>query len=364
MATFNRVTDVHPGPNRYISEPGSAKNIERYLEDYAHPVIVTGELSAQAFLDYTGSSEFFAPALRYDGSSSERNARELAEQACALEADAIVAIGAGKLADTAKNVAELLNVDLIMVPTLACACAAYTPFSVNYDDEHRYVGSPLHGRNSVAMIVDSALISRAPAEKMVGGIGDTIAKWYECAPVLERANDLTAFDQLAYQSARLIHDILLEHSEDALKALHAGDYDNEQVRLLIDTIIGLAGTVGGLGCERARVSGAHALHNGLTQVPGSAATMHGDKVAYGVLVQLVAEGKEAEARQLLAYYDSVGLPHSWKQMNLEFTDANLQTVAEYTAQPDSTFLAAVPDATPQMIVDAMRVVEEFPVEAA
>ena len=36
--------------------------------------------------------------------------------------------------------AELLNVDLIMVPTLACACAAYTPFSVNYDDEHRYVG--------------------------------------------------------------------------------------------------------------------------------------------------------------------------------------------------------------------------------
>ncbi|MDY3689133.1 iron-containing alcohol dehydrogenase [Bifidobacterium pseudolongum] len=163
MATFNRVTDVHPGPNRYISEPGSAKNIERYLEDYAHPVIVTGELSAQAFLDYTGADGFFAPALRYDRSATERNARELAEQARALDADAIVAIGAGKLADTAKNVAELLNVDLVMVPTLACACAAYTPFSVNYDDEHRYVGSPLHGRNSVAMIVDSALISRAPA---------------------------------------------------------------------------------------------------------------------------------------------------------------------------------------------------------
>ena len=42
---------------------------------------MTGELSAQAFLDYTGSSEFFAPALRYDRSATERNARELAEQA-------------------------------------------------------------------------------------------------------------------------------------------------------------------------------------------------------------------------------------------------------------------------------------------
>ena len=81
MATFNRVTDVHPGPNRYISTPGVATIVPSYLEDYVHPVIITGELSAQAFLDYTGSSEFFAPALRYDGSSSERNARELAEQA-------------------------------------------------------------------------------------------------------------------------------------------------------------------------------------------------------------------------------------------------------------------------------------------
>ena len=165
MATNVQDSDVRPGPNRYISTPGVATIVPSYLEDYVHPVIITGELSAQAFLDDTGSSEFFAPALRYDGSSSERNARELAEQARALDADAIVAIGAGKLADTAKNVAELLNVDLIMVPTLACACAAYTPFSVNYDDEHRYVGSPLHGRNSVAMIVDSALISRAPPRR-------------------------------------------------------------------------------------------------------------------------------------------------------------------------------------------------------
>lgn len=358
MASFNRVTDVHPGPNRYITEPGSVKNLNKYIEDYENPVIVTGELSAQAFLDYTGAEEFFAPALRYDRSATERNAKELAEQAKALNADAIIAIGAGKLADTAKNVADLLGVDLIMVPTLACACAAYTPFSVNYDDQHRYVGSPLHGRNSVAMIVDSAMISQAPAEKMVGGIGDTIAKWYECAPVLERANDLSAFDQLAYQSAHLILDILLEHSEPALEALRNGDYDNEHIGILIDTNIGLAGTVGGLGCERARVSGAHAVHNALTQIHGSDATMHGDKVAYGVLVQLVAEGKEDEARRLLPFYDSVGLPHSWKQMNLEFTDENLRTVADYTADPEtSTFMAAVPDATSDMIVEAMRIVE-------
>ncbi len=357
MATNVQDSDVRPGPNRYISTPGVATIVPSYLEDYVHPVIITGELSAQAFLDYTGSSEFFAPALRYDGSSSERNARELAEQARALDADAIVAIGAGKLSDTAKNVAEILDLDLIIVPTLACACAAYSPYSVDYDDEHRFLGVPVHPRNSIALLVDSSLIARAGADKLVGGIGDTIAKWYESAPVFDQASDLTVFDRLAYHSAHLIHDMLLEESEPALEAVRAGDYDNEHVRTLINTIIGLAGTVGGFGGVRARESGAHSVHDGLTRVAGSAATMHGEKVAYGVLVQLLVEGKESEVQALLPFYATIGLPHSWRQMNLEFTDGNLQTVADFAAGPDSPFHAAVPGVTPAQIIEAMRTLE-------
>ena len=89
---------------------------------------------------------------------------------------------------------------------------------------------------------DLKVIARAGADKLVGGIGDTIAKWYESAPVFDQASDLTVFDRLAYHSAHLIHDMLLEESEPALEAVRAGDYDNEHVRTLINTIIGLAGT--------------------------------------------------------------------------------------------------------------------------
>ena len=268
-----------------------------------------------------------------------------------------MAIGAGKLSDTAKNVAEILDLDLIIVPTLACACAAYSPYSVDYDDEHRFLGVPVHPRNSIALLVDSSLIARAGADKLVGGIGDTIAKWYESAPVFDQASDLTVFDRLAYHSAHLIHDMLLEESEPALEAVRAGDYDNEHVRTLINTIIGLAGTVGGFVGARARESGAHSVHDGLTRVAGSAATMHGEKVAYGVLVQLLVEGKESEVQALLPFYATIGLPHSWRQMNLEFTDENLQTVADFAAGPDSPFHAAVPGVTPAQIIEAMRTLE-------
>lgn len=87
--------------------------------------------------------------------------------------------------------------------------------------------------------------------------------------------------------------------------------------------------------------------------------MHGEKVAYGVLVQLITEGKEDEARDLLPFYNKIGLPHSWKQMNLPFTDENLKTVADFAADPGSPFHAAVPDVTADQIIDAMRTVEAF-----
>ncbi|MEE1295318.1 MAG: iron-containing alcohol dehydrogenase family protein [Bifidobacterium sp.] len=361
MATFVQDTDVRSGPDRVISTPGVARQVERYLEDYHRPVIITGVKSCDAFLDYTGAEGLFAPALRYDGTSSERDARELARRAGDLDADVIVAIGAGKLSDTAKNVAEFLDLDLVIVPTLACACAAYSPFSVNYDDQHRYLGVPIHPRNSQVLLIDSALIARAGADKLVGGIGDTLAKWYESAPVFEQADDVTVFDRLSHEAARLVRDTLLAESVPALQAVRAGDSDNGHVRTLIDTIIGLAGTVGGFGGVRARESGAHSVHDGLTRVPGSAATMHGEKVAYGVLVQLLTEGKDDEVRALLPFFDAVGLPHSMAQMGLECSEENLDTVAEYAAGPDSPFHAAVPGVTPAMIRDAMRAAEALTV---
>lgn len=359
MATYVQDSDVRPGPNRYVTRPGVAKEVACYVEDYEHPVIFTGVKSAEAFLDYTGAQDFFAPVLRYDGSSSDRNARELAEQAKALGADAIVAIGAGKLADTAKNAAHFLDIDLIIVPTLACACAAYSPFSVNYDDQHRFLNVPLHPRNSTALLVDADLIARAGADKLVGGIGDTLAKWYESEPVFALATDTTVFDRIAYQGAKLSHDLLLEESEPALEAVRKEAYNDPHVRTLVDTIIGVAGTVGGFGGVRARESGAHSVHDGLTRIAGSTQTMHGEKVAYGVLVQLLVEGKADEVASLLPFYDRIGLPHSWKQMGLEFTPDNLQVVADFAAGPQSPFHAAIPDVTAQRVVDAMRQLEQM-----
>lgn len=350
--------DVRSGPDRYISELGVAKDIGRYLSDYRHPVIVSGEHSWNAFVEYADEVPEY-PVFRYDGSATLRNAQELAQIIGTSQADAIVAIGAGKLSDTAKNVAEILGIDLIMVPTLAATCAAYLALSVNYDDRHRYVDAPLHSRNSNLVLVDATLIATGPYEYLVGGIGDTLAKWYESRPVFESGASLAIFDRLSRQSALLIRETLLKESELALKALRRGEA-NEHLRLVVDTNIALAGTVGGFGGCKARASGAHSMHDALTLLPQTASVVHGMKVAYGIMVQLVAEGRSSEARALIPFYDAVGLPHSLTQIGVDsWNNAVLRKVAELASSEQAAFARAVPGITADDVMQAMEQVERL-----
>ena len=377
--------DVRPGPNRYVSHVGAALHIVRFLEDYRSPAIVTGQDSWKAFDTYVTAHHGVVPLTaleRYDGSATERNARQIAA-ALPDRTDAIVAIGGGKLSDTAKNVAQLVGCDLIVVPTLAATCSAYTPVSVNYDEQHRYASSPLHSRATALTIVD-------PRRFLIGGIGDTLAKWYESVPIfarLERTRGLGDFERLAQLSARLIRDILIENADKGLQqfdALHhvaasdanTADTDTAapvagatapaasaaaapQLKALIDAIIGVSGTVGGFGGASARASGAHAVHDALTLLPESQLSTHGEKVAYGILVQLAAQGDTDEINRLLPFYRRIGLPCTLADLHIHPNDTQWKDVTRFAAGNRMGFSAAVEAITAQGVDKAMRYVESL-----
>ena len=384
--------DVRPGPNRYVSQVGAALHIGRFLEDYRNPAIVTGQDSWAAFDTYVTAHHGVVPLTaleRYDGSATERNARQIAA-ALPDRTDAIVAIGGGKLSDTAKNVAQLVGCDLIVVPTLAATCSAYTPVSVNYDEQHRYASSPLHSQATALTIVDPALIATGPRRFLIGDIGDTLAKWYESVPIfarLERTRGLGDFERLAQLSARLIRDILIENADKGLQqfdALHraaAGDANTAgtdsaapvagatahaasataapQLKALIDAIIGVSGTVGGFGGASARASGAHAVHDALTLLPESQLSTHGEKVAYGILVQLAAQGETDEINRLLPFYRRIGLPCTLADLHIHPNDTQWKDVTRFAAGNRMGFSAAVEAITAQGVDKAMRYVESL-----
>jgi glycerol dehydrogenase len=65
----------------------------------------------------------------------------------------------------------------------------------------------------------------------------------------------------------------------------------------------------GLGFESSGLAAAHAIHNGLTAAPPTHKYYHGEKVAFGLLVQLVLEGaSRPQFNDVLGFSSAVGLP--------------------------------------------------------
>jgi glycerol dehydrogenase len=93
----------------------------------------------------------------------------------------------------------------------------------------------------------------------------------------------------------------------------------------------------GLGFESGGLAAAHSLYAGLSLLPAGAAFLHGEKVAFGVIVQTVLETWPAEERKtLLDFYRDVGLPATLREIGLgETTAADLRRAAEVACRPGS-----------------------------
>ncbi len=192
--------EVRPGPNRYITGDGVLADLPEYLREFQEVAVITGEQSFDVFSNYYPHS-FDYPIYRYDGSSSYENAQALAE--AIQQADAVVAIGGGKVADTAKITAQTLGAELIVIPTLVSNCAPFTPVIVAYYPDHTICKIDYAKKGAYMTIVDTRFLLATPVDYFIAGIADTLAKYYEMEAIVRNMaeDDKTALVRLGFQSA-------------------------------------------------------------------------------------------------------------------------------------------------------------------
>src|SRR6185312_5367274 len=84
-----------------------------------------------------------------------------------------------------------------------------------------------------------------------------------------------------------------------------------------------------LSFENAGLSVAHAIARGIPYVERAARTLHGEHVAYGLLVQLVLENRpDAFYEDIVGFYVDTGLPWRLAMLGLENpTQTEMQEVA-------------------------------------
>ena len=292
---------------------------------------------------------------------SEASLEKLREAAERHRADGVIGVGGGKVLDAAKLLAHQLSPDgsliqrmpVVTVPTSAATCAGWTALSNVYSDAGAFLYDVALPRCPEMIVLDYELVATAPPRTLVAGIGDAIAKWYE-ASVSSGHSERTMVIG-AVQQARVLRDILFQKSASALQ--HPGSAEWCEV---VDASVLMAGVIGGIGGAQCRTVAAHAVHNGLTHVAAHP-TLHGEKVAYGILVQLRLEElgpgsalAAAARRQLLTFYDDLGLPKSLTDMGMEtLSVAQLQQAAAVACRRGSDIHHLPFAVQPEQVMAAM-----------
>lgn len=290
----------------------------------------------------------------YSPDCSEASLAALREAVASHQADFIIGLGGGKAMDTAKLLAYQCKLPVVTVPTSAATCAAWTALSNVYSDGGAFLYDVGLDRCPDLLVLDYSLIQTAPQRTLVAGIGDALAKWYE-ASVSSGDSPLTLIIA-AVQQARVLRDILFQKSADALK-----EPGSDVWREVVDAAVLLAGVIGGLGGAQCRTVAAHAVHNGLTHLPAAHDALHGEKVAYGILVQLrleeMIQGKHLAAsarQQLLKFYAEIGLPQTLDDLGLgHITLAELRQAAEIACSANSDIHRLPFEVVPEQLMAAM-----------
>jgi glycerol dehydrogenase len=290
----------------------------------------------------------------FGGECTDEEIARLGEAARRAMATVIVGIGGGKALDTAKAVGFALGAPVVVAPTLASTDAPCSALAVIYTPEgafKRYLFLP---HNPSVVLVDTALIAEAPVRFLVSGMGDALSTWFEAEDCKTKAAANMTGRQgsmTAYALARLCYDTLLKDGVAARAACA-----DKSVTPEFERIVEANTLLSGLGFESGGLSGAHAIHNGLTILPGTHHYWHGEKVAIGTLALLMLTHRpDAVVNEVYDFCTSVGLPTTFADIGIgDVGDEELLRVAETACAPGDTMGNVPGDVTPPQVAAALK----------
>jgi glycerol dehydrogenase len=290
---------------------------------------------------------------RFAGECSPAEIERVKAVARQCGAHTIVGAGGGKVLDTARAVAADLGLPVVNCPTVASSDAPCSALSVIYTEEGVFQEYRFYRKNPDLVLVDTEVIAQAPPRLLTAGMGDALATWFEAKTCVDgsvrnmRGGGSTAS---ALALAELCYRTLLADGPAALQAVSA-----QAVTPALERLVEANTLLSGLGFESSGLAAAHAVHNGLTAVHETHVYFHGEKVAFGLLVQLVLEGAPRRTmEEVLAFSSEVGLPITLADIGLtNMPRDRLAPIALRATAVGETIHNEPFEVTPDMVADAI-----------
>lgn len=330
-------------PSRYVQGPDATKALGSELSKLGldGKVFLVSGRSAKKYLTEIWGETFKKAKIDYRlfefaGECSRAEIDRAKEDASNWKAEVVVGAGGGKVLDTARAVASELNLPVVNCPTVASSDAPCSALSVVYNDKGEFDSYYFYKKNPDLVLVDSTMVARAPKRLLVAGMGDALATWFEARTVREsKVNNQVGGlpTKSATALAQLCYETLLEDGPLAACAVEQNRVDEHLERLIEANTL-----LSGLGFESGGLAVAHSVHNGLTTIEETHDYYHGEKVAFGTLVQLVLEDRpKEEINEVLEFSIKVGLPVTLDQLGMKNPGSHqIDSIAARTVAPGET----------------------------
>lgn len=351
-------------PGRYIQGTGALQHLPEQLQQLGNSALVIAGRTARnhllsALLPRLQKAYLSMEIAAFGGECTDEEIERLTALALERKSAVIVAMGGGKVLDTAKAVGNAAGAKVAIVPTIASTDAPCSAVSVVYTSDGAFKRYLFFPRNPELVLVDTEVIAQAPLRFLVAGMGDALSTWFEADACRQASasNQAGGVGTLAaYQLARLCYDTILEYGEAACRSCEA-----KVATPALERVVEANTLLSGLGFECAGLASAHSIHNGLTVLPGTHDYYHGEKVAIGVQAGLFLSGRPWPiVEEVYTFCEKVGLPTTLAAIGLpQPTDEELRRVAERACADGETIYHEPFPVSPDKVFSAIRAADRY-----
>ena len=207
--------------------------------------------------------------------------------------------------------------------------APTSALSVIYSEEGEHICEMVYDRSPDIVLVDTSIIVKAPVRLLTAGMGDALATYFEARACIESDSSSNMDGYRAtvtsYAIARECYRVLLADAKKALLAARNGVSTKA-----FQNIVEVNTLLSGVGAESNGASGAHAFHDGFTVLKETESYYHGEKVAFGVLCQLILENApDDEIEEVIGFLKQTGLPMTLEDIGIcDVSEEKIRKVAE------------------------------------
>jgi len=352
---------IFGAPSRYIQGAGAISLLGEVVKEFSTNCFIV----ADAFVlnlyraEIDRNCALMGVSVSFGQFGGECTYEEISDMSLrAKGAGVIVGLGGGKAIDTAKGVSLKFGLPIVIVPTIASNDSPTSRLVIVYDKDHAIVGVDKMSKNPDVVLVDSAIIAKAPVRFLISGIGDAITKKFE-AELCARSKGLNFYGgtqtSLALALSEYCYQQIREHSLDALSAAR-----QNLVTPSLDAVIEAAILQSGLGFENGGLAIAHGLNRGIARQKAAQGALHGEMVAWGLLVQLAADNFAPEfIDDMRLFYRSIGLPLNLSDLGLTNVTSDVVDEIAQTTWRDAPYVRNIAGLSAAGLATAIRKIEDL-----